>query len=192
MVPQPRPQRQPGVAYMPALQVQGKPVFFSSRFFLSALGFAMCPVFFSSLTGFRFKKKLTRWLISSSSRHGSADLIVRHLKHRGCPWLHLWFGKPVILGRLSKQKFDLSKPCSWCSNRCRKPAWPPHSQPNTITTKKRQFEFLKKGHYSTQQTFHTFDLLKCQTVSYYGTKRPCLRLSIPCQCIVRVYGSQNN
>ena len=71
-------------------------------------------------------------------------------------------------------------------------AWPPHSQPNTITTKKRQFEFLKKGHYSTQQTFHTFDLQKCQMVSYYGTKRPCLRLSIPCQCIVRVYGSQNN
>jgi len=87
--------------------------------------------------------------------------------------LHLWFGKSVILGRLSKQKFDLSKPCSWCSNRGRKPAWPPHSQPNTITTKKRQFEFLKKGDYSTQQTFHTFDLLKCQTVSYYGTKRPC-------------------
>ena len=86
---------------------------------------------------------------------------------------HLWFGKSVILGRLSKQKFDLSKPCSWCSNRCRKPAWPPHSQPNPITTKKRQFEFLKKGHYSTQQTFHTFDLQKCQTVSYYGTKRPC-------------------
>ena len=86
---------------------------------------------------------------------------------------HLWFGKSVILGRLSKQKFDLSKPCSWCSNRGRKPAWPPHSQPNTITTKKRQFEFLKKGDYSTQQTFHTFDLLKCQTVSYYGTKRPC-------------------
>ena len=105
---------------------------------------------------------------------------------------HLWFGKSVILGRLSKQKFDLSKPCSWCSNRCRKPAWPPHSQPNPITTKKRQFEFLKKGHYSTQQTFHTFDLQKCQMVSYYGTKRPCLRLSIPCQCIVRVYGSQNN
>ena len=88
-------------------------------------------------------------------------------------WGHLWFGKSVILGRLSKQKFDLSKPCSWCSNRGRKPAWPPHSQPNTITTKKRQFEFLKKGDYSTQQTFHTFDLLKCQTVSYYGTKRPC-------------------
>ena len=87
--------------------------------------------------------------------------------------VHLWFGKSVILGRLSKQKFDLSKPCSWCSNRGRKPAWPPHSQPNTITTKKRQFEFLKKGDYSTQQTFHTFDLLKCQTVSYYGTKRPC-------------------
>ena len=89
------------------------------------------------------------------------------------PSAHLWFGKSVILGRLSKQKFDLSKPCSWCSNRGRKPAWPPHSQPNTITTKKRQFEFLKKGDYSTQQTFHTFDLLKCQTVSYYGTKRPC-------------------
>jgi hypothetical protein len=64
----------------------------------------------------------------------------------------LWFGKSVILGRLSKQKFDLSKPYSWCSNRGRKPAWPPHSQPNTTTTKKRQFEFLKKGHYSTQQT----------------------------------------
>ena len=35
-------------------------MFFSSRFFLSALGFAICPVFFSSLTGFRFTKKLTR------------------------------------------------------------------------------------------------------------------------------------
>ena len=32
---------------------------FSSRFFLSALGFAICPVFFSSLARFRFKKKLT-------------------------------------------------------------------------------------------------------------------------------------
>jgi hypothetical protein len=85
---------------------------------------------------------------------------------------HLWFGKSAILGRFLKQKFDLSKPCSWCSNRGRKPAWPPHSQPNTITTKKRQFEFLKKGDYGTQQIFHTFDVLKCQTVSKYGTKRP--------------------
>jgi hypothetical protein len=93
---------------------------------------------------------------------------------------HLWFGKSVILGRLSKQKFDLSKPCSWCSNRGRKPAWPPHSQPSTITTKKRQFEFLKKGDYSTQQTFHTFDLLKCQTVNYCGTKKALLRLFMLC------------
>ena len=87
--------------------------------------------------------------------------------------VHLWFGKSAILGRFLKQKFDLSKSCSWCSNRGRKPAWPPHSQPNTITTKKRQFEFLKKGDYGTQQIFHTFDVLKCQTVSKYGTKRPC-------------------
>jgi hypothetical protein len=36
---------------------------------------------------FSFRKNLHGWLISSSSRHGSADLIVRHLEHRGCPWL---------------------------------------------------------------------------------------------------------
>ena len=53
-------------------------------------------------------------------------------------------------------------------------------QPSTITTKKRQFEFLKKGDYSTQQTFHTFDLLKCQTVNYCGTKKALLRLFMLC------------
>jgi hypothetical protein len=37
-----------------------------------------------------------------------------------------------LLGKLAKQKFDLSQPCSCCSNRSQKPARPPYSRHNTV------------------------------------------------------------